>query len=81
MNDERTDEIAGEGTPTVGGDLVGPGTGGIPTGAGTGEPPDPADAASDADVAALTENLRGDSESYRRPPTDAAEEAGTGTDR
>ena len=80
----RLGEADAEGTPSFGGDLVGPGTGGTPTGAGTDEPDDPEDAVADPDVAALIAALQGDEslladdlpEDYR----DAAEEAGTGTD-
>jgi hypothetical protein len=77
-------EAAAEGTPSFGGDLVGPGTGGTPTGAGTSEPDDPYEAATDPDVAALIAALRNDEslldDEVREDYRDAAEEAGTGTD-
>lgn len=80
MSGSGTDDRA-DGTPSAGGDLVGPGTGGSPTEAGAGQPSDPRDAAADPDVAALVEDLRDDSSDVRVDPAEAAEQAGTGTDR
>jgi hypothetical protein len=73
MSDEP--DTNAEGTPSYGGDLVGPGTGGTPTG--------DADAANDPDVQALLENLRGDADegNVSVPYDEAAEDVGTGTDR
>jgi hypothetical protein len=73
MSDEP--DTNAEGTPSYGGDLVGPGTGDTPTG-------DP-DAANDPDVQALLENLRSDADegNVAVPYDEAAEDVGTGTDR
>jgi hypothetical protein len=73
MTDERPETTA---------DIVGPGTGGSPTGAGTGDPSDPHEAAEEPEVAALVDNLRRDTDDDVALDTDdAAEQAGTGTDR
>ncbi len=80
MDDERRG-LEGEGTPTLGRDIVGPGTGGSPTGAGTGDEADPGEAAGDPEVAALVADLRGDERVLDEDTDAAAEQAGTGTDR
>jgi len=83
MDDERHG-LEGEGTPTLGGDLVGPGTGGSPTAAGTGDEDDANDAreaAGDPEVARLVAELRHDRDAVEGDTTHAAEQAGTGTDR
>ena len=77
----QREELAGEGTPSVGGDIVGPGTGGSPTAAGTGAEPDREDAANEPEVADLVENLRSDRAELESDVDEAAEQAGTGTDR
>ncbi len=79
--DEERHGLDGEGTPTLGGDLVGPGTGGSPTAAGTGEASDAADAAGDPEIAALVADLRSDERVLEDDAGMAAEQAGTGTDR
>ena len=80
MHDERHG-LEGEGTPTLGGDLVGPGTGGSPTAAGTGDETETPDAAGDPEIAALVADLRGDDRVLDTDTAAAAEQAGTGTDR
>lgn len=81
MGREREPELHEEGARTAGGDLVGPGTGGSPTAAGTGEEADRAEADSEPEVAALVEDLRGDERVLDDEVAEAAEQAGTGTDR
>lgn len=67
-------------------DLVGPGQGGSPTGSEPTEPSDRADAAADPDVAAMIQELRSDDGEVGEGDAnvdvvEAAEHAGTGTDR
>jgi hypothetical protein len=87
MTTERTDDLAAEGSPTEGGDLVGPGTGGSPTGVGTGTDPsvDRFEAASDPEVRAVVDELRRDRDEapveIRVDAAEAARQTGTGTDR
>jgi hypothetical protein len=66
------------------GDLAGPGTGGRPNPGGRPDEEDRSDAAADPEVASLTDNLRQDADldsDARATHADAAEQAGTGSDR
>lgn len=79
-HDERSDNTDGEGTPSFGGDIVGPGVGGSPTAAGTSGEFARNDETDDPEVEQMIQNLRADAEDFEVRADEAAEQAGTGTD-